>query len=85
MLGTVGQPISKTGSVSAPGELAGWAASLSETTGIPARALAAYGLAELDLIGLDLTCHLSWVTVAGLARIESDHGRFAGSSIGPER
>ena len=50
-----------------------------------ARALAAYGLAELDLIGLDLTCHLSWVTVAGLARIESDHGRFAGSSIGPER
>lgn len=64
--------------------LAAWAHRLAGTTDIPTRALQAYGLADLAMRRLDPGCHLSWVTVAGLARIESNHGRFRGSSVGPD-
>jgi hypothetical protein len=98
-LGTVGQPIVTATAVpraaptprrpvaaaATPVEsLAAWAAALAGPTGIPARALESYGMAELVMRRLDAGCHLSWVTVAGLARIESDHGRFAGSAVRPD-
>lgn len=84
VLGTVGQPVATTASVPGAARLGAWAATLAPTTGIPTRALEAYGLAELVMARLDPACHLSWVTVAGLARIESDHGRFHGSHVQPD-
>ncbi|MCD2195186.1 lytic transglycosylase domain-containing protein [Actinomycetospora endophytica] len=84
VLGTVGQPAAATASVPGTAQLRSWAADLAGRTGIPPRALEAYGLAELVVGRLDPACHLSWVTVAGLARIESDHGRYHGSQVAPD-
>lgn len=67
-----------------PADLAGWAQRLAPQVGIPAVALAAYGNAERVLAGEDPGCHLSWVAVAGIGRIESDHGRFGGAVLRPD-
>jgi membrane-bound lytic murein transglycosylase B len=61
--------------------MASWANGLSARVGIPARALMAYGIADLTVRAENPGCHLSWVTVAGLARIESNHGRYRGATI----
>ena len=63
--------------------LASWASSVASRIDVPARALQAYGTAELAVRQSDPSCHLSWVTIAGLARIESNHGRYRGSTILP--
>ena len=67
--------------VPTPADLAGWAARMSPRVGIPAVALAAYGNAERRLASEDPGCHLSWVAVAGIGRVESDHGRFGGAVL----
>lgn len=54
-----------------------WAAATSESTGVPVRALRAYGAAELAQSAATPTCGLSWTTLAGIGRVESDHGRLA--------
>ncbi len=51
-----------------------WAADTATRTGVPERALAAYGAAELAQRALTPDCRLSWTTLAGIARVESDHG-----------
>ena len=61
-----------------------WADRLSPQVGIPAVALAAYGSAEVRLAKEDPGCHLSWVALAGIGRIESDHGRFGGAVLGED-
>ncbi|CAN5386559.1 hypothetical protein BH11ACT8_BH11ACT8_30770 [soil metagenome] len=53
----------------------------SSTNGIPSSALAAYQRAELVINRADPGCHLSWQLIAAIGRVESDHGRFAGSSL----
>jgi membrane-bound lytic murein transglycosylase B len=58
-----------------------WAASMAPKVGIPATALAAYGSAELRLAQENPGCHLSWVALAGIGSVESDHGRFGGAVI----
>ena len=55
---------------------AAWAAEIGARTGIPPRALAAYAAAERALSAERRDCGLTWVTLAGVARIESDHGRY---------
>jgi len=67
-----------------PGEdpLRAWARRLAEPTGIPARALMAYGNAELVLHSTDPACHMSWATLAGIGRIESNHGQYGGATLG---
>ena len=47
-------------------------------------ALAAYGAAEVRLAKEDRGCHLSWVALAGIGRIESDHGRYGGAVLGED-
>ncbi len=48
---------------------------------VPARALQAYGNAQ-DLVAREQPgCHLSWTTLAGIAHIESNHGRFGGRTL----
>ncbi|HEX2130001.1 MAG TPA: lytic murein transglycosylase, partial [Actinophytocola sp.] len=61
--------------------LRAWASRLAGPSEIPARALMAYGNAELVLRTEDPGCHLSWATLAGIGRIESDHGRYGGAVL----
>lgn len=97
-LGTVAQPsalappatalVEPGAPARAPGAarptLASWARTISQDVDVPARALQAYGLADLAVRQEEPDCNLSWVTVAGLARIESNHGRYRGASIAPD-
>ncbi|HZD75307.1 MAG TPA: hypothetical protein VE776_15680, partial [Actinomycetota bacterium] len=47
---------------------------------IPAMALRAYRYAESWAQGFDPTCKLSWSVLAGIGRIESNHGRYYGAA-----
>lgn len=58
-----------------------WADRAAQVTGIPARALVAYGNAELELRAGQPSCHLSWATLAGIGRIESNHGQYGGAVL----
>jgi hypothetical protein len=93
-LGTVAQPdalappsLALPGGSPAPSQgtrtLAGWANGIASRVDVPARALQAYGTADLAVKQEQPDCNLSWVTIAGLARIESNHGRYRGASIAP--
>jgi membrane-bound lytic murein transglycosylase B len=57
-------------------DLTAWANRVAASTRIPARALAAYGTAERASRATDPGCRLSWTTLAGVGRVESDHGRL---------
>jgi membrane-bound lytic murein transglycosylase B len=71
---------SEAGSVSS---LRQWSDRVAEATGIPVRALRAYGRAALAMRQTAPGCHLSWATLAGIGRVESDHGRYGGAVILP--
>ncbi|WP_167108785.1 C40 family peptidase [Amycolatopsis granulosa] len=62
-------------------ELEKWAANLSGPLDIPERALIGYATGELTLRDEDPGCHLSWVTLAGIGKASSNHGRFGGASL----
>ncbi|MEU6644792.1 lytic murein transglycosylase [Saccharomonospora sp. NPDC046836] len=64
--------------------LADWAERTATMTGVPARALTAYGNAELAMREYQPGCRLSWATLAGIGRIESDHGRYGGAVLGAD-
>jgi hypothetical protein len=49
--------------------------------GIPATALAAYENAARWESGIDPGCGITWPLLAGIGRVESDHGRFAGAVL----
>lgn len=53
----------------------------SSTNGIPASALAAYQRAETVINAADKSCKVSWQLIAAIGRVESNHGRYAGSSL----
>jgi len=58
-----------------------WLSRVSAATGIPARALRAYANADLTMAKVQPACHLPWTMLAGIGRIESDHGRYGGASL----
>ncbi|MBB2937350.1 cell wall-associated NlpC family hydrolase [Amycolatopsis bartoniae] len=62
-------------------ELEKWAAGLSGALDIPERALVGYATGELTLRKEQPDCHLSWVTLAGIGKASSDHGRYGGDSV----
>jgi len=62
-------------------DLTAWAGRVTGPTGIPARALAAYGEAERVQRATGPGCGLSWTTLAGVGRIESDHGRLGRADL----
>jgi membrane-bound lytic murein transglycosylase B len=64
--------------------LDGWARKVADVTGVPARALHAYGNAELALRSADPGCRISWATLAGIGRIESNHGQYGGAVLGAD-
>lgn len=63
---------------------AAWAARLSRVTGIPVRALEAYANAHAVLAASHPNCHLTWVTLAGIAAVESQHGTIGGRTLLPD-
>jgi membrane-bound lytic murein transglycosylase B len=60
---------------------AGWLSRTSESTGIPNRALAAYGGAALTLAEEQPDCRLGWTTLAGIGSVESGHGSYRGATL----
>jgi membrane-bound lytic murein transglycosylase B len=56
-------------------------ASALASDGIPTTALLAYHNAAQRELTLDPKCGLSWPLLAGIGRVESDHGRFAGAVL----
>ena len=58
-----------------------WLARVAAATGIPARALRAYANADLTMAKVQPACHLPWTMLAGIGRIESDHGRYGGATL----
>ncbi len=63
---------------------ADWVTNVSAASGIPARALAAYAGVAVAKQRAMPTCGLGWTTLAGIGKIESDHGRHGGSRIGDD-
>ena len=61
-----------------------WAAGVAPVTGVPERALQAYAYAHTVVAETQPDCRLTWVTLAGIARIESNHGRFQGRMLGED-
>jgi cell wall-associated NlpC family hydrolase len=59
-----------------------WAEQLSGPLDIPVDALIGYANGELALRSEDPSCHLSWVTLAGVGAAASNHGRGGGSLLG---
>jgi membrane-bound lytic murein transglycosylase B len=61
--------------------LADWAEPISKSTGIPVTALTAYGNAAEIQRQQHPECGIGWTTLAGIAAVESKHGRHRGTSI----
>lgn len=59
-------------------------ASGASTEGIPNAALAAYQRAATVINAADQTCNMDWQLLAAVGRVESDHGRFGGSTLGAD-
>jgi len=63
--------------------LSSWATGVNAKVGIPPVALAAYGYAELITAQSAPGCNLSWTTLAGIGKIESNHGQ-ANATLQPD-
>jgi hypothetical protein len=61
--------------------LAAWAGPRAVKLNIPPVSMQAYGYAELITARTTPGCKLTWTTLAGIAKIESDHGRNGGSLV----
>jgi membrane-bound lytic murein transglycosylase B len=48
---------------------------------VPAAAVSAYRSAARVMRSADPGCHLSWGVLAGIGQVESNHGRFGGSTL----
>jgi len=68
--------------VSDQAELDAWSRRVSVTTRISPRVLAAYGRAEMWMRTQKPACQLSWVTLAGIGRVEAAHGKFDPDAVG---
>ena len=78
---TAAEPVTSAATAGQPTSLTDWAGRVAAATGIPEPAAWAYGNAELGLRATEPDCHLSWATVAGIGRVESDHGSFGGAHL----
>ncbi|MGH3704175.1 MAG: lytic transglycosylase domain-containing protein [Agromyces sp.] len=58
-----------------------WLERVSEDTGIPERALAAYALAHFVSAEEDAECGLDWATIAAIGAVESEHGSHDSSML----
>jgi membrane-bound lytic murein transglycosylase B len=61
-----------------------WITRISAHTDVPTRALQAYVQAATLTAQRSPACHLTWATLAGIGRIESDHGQHHGDALGAD-
>lgn len=61
-----------------------WASRVAPVTGIPQRALQAYANAHAAMAATQVGCQLTWVTLAGIARVESNHASSQNRTLGPD-
>ena len=58
-----------------------WTASALTSHDLPQAAMDAYKRAAATMAGTDPSCQLPWTLLAGIGRVESDHGRYGGSVL----
>lgn len=63
-------------------EFEAWASKTSLWLDIPLRAMTGYAKATVSLTKEIPGCHLSWVTLAAVGKVTSDHGRVSGGHLG---
>jgi len=68
--------------VSSPKGTLTWSASSLTDNGLPSAARRAYESAARAMAEIDPACQLPWTLLAGVGRVESDHGRYGGSVLG---
>ncbi|WP_199730328.1 C40 family peptidase [Amycolatopsis panacis] len=66
------------------GEFGAWASRTSQWLDIPLRAMKGYAQATVTLSKEQPDCHLSWITLAAIGKIASDHGRAQSSHLGDD-
>jgi membrane-bound lytic murein transglycosylase B len=76
-----GTPVTPLAPLPADLDLEAWAGRTTGPTGVPARALIAYGASERVQRAATPDCGLSWATLAGVGRVESDHGRLGRADL----
>ncbi|MGH3330573.1 MAG: hypothetical protein ACRDPJ_04620, partial [Nocardioidaceae bacterium] len=82
LLGEAGDPASPDRVVlTSPKGTRVWSASAMTDGGIPAAAARAYRNAAAATAVTDPSCQLPWTLLAGIGRVESDHGRYGGSVL----
>ncbi len=72
----------RTVEVTSPKGTVTWSASSLTDNGLPSAARRAYVRAAQSMAGSDPACQLPWTLLAGVGRVESDHGRYGGSLLG---
>jgi membrane-bound lytic murein transglycosylase B len=70
--------------VSSPKGTITWTASSLSDNGLPSAARRAYVSAAQAMAASDPACQLPWTLLAGVGRVESDHGRYGGSVLGAD-
>ena len=70
--------------VSSPKGTITWTASSLADNGLPSAARRAYVSAAQTMAASDPACQLPWTLLAGIGRVESDHGRYGGSVLGAD-
>ena len=71
----------REGKVSGPKGTRVWTPSAMSDHNVPAAADRAYRTAARTMAGVDPYCQLPWTLLAGIGRVESDHGRYGGSTL----
>jgi membrane-bound lytic murein transglycosylase B len=61
-----------------------WTASSLAEHDLPSAAMRAYKNAARTIDAEQPGCHLPWTLLAGIGRVESDHGRYGGSTLGAD-
>jgi hypothetical protein len=56
----------------------------ASTNGIPTAALSAYQRAATVMNAADKACAVPWQLIAAIGRVESDHGRYGGNTLGTD-
>jgi hypothetical protein len=74
-------PVGGVGAARPADALSGWAQQTGTRAGIPVVAVQAYGYAELVVGRTTPACHLSWTTIAAIAKVESAHGSANGAVL----
>ena len=70
--------------VSGPKGTRVWTASAMSNHNVPRAAERAYRNAARTMASADPACQLPWTLLAGIGRVESDHGRYGGSTLGAD-